>query len=228
MSEFSMRELLRLEKESSGMYFSGHIIDSFKRHIDSIKPDYISDIIEQTADEEVRADKKYFDKSVVRIAGLITAKRTKLTKNGDVMAYLTVEDRYSEINVIVFAKSYTKFASILDEEEPVVITGTISTEEGEAPRILLSSAEPLIADTDYVEKKAEEETRLFIKVPVLTDIRINKLKRIIALNRGNAKVILYDESTGKYSAIKDLMINPEGHVLDRIASIFGEKNVILK
>lgn len=227
LPEFPMRELLMLEKESSGMYFSGHIIDSFKKHIDALKPDYISDIIEDTADEEIRADKRYFDKTVVRIAGLITEKRTKLTKNGDVMAYLTVEDRYSEISVIVFAKSYTKFGNLLDEEAAVAITGTISTEEGEAPRILLTSAEALIPDSEYVEKAACD-TRLFIKVSSLNDDRINKLKRIIALNRGNAKVVLYDESTKKYSAMKDLMINPEGTVLDRIASIFGERNVILK
>ena len=227
LPEFPMRELLMLEKESSGMYFSGHIIDSFKKHIDALKPDYISDIIEETADEEIRANKRYFDKSVVRIAGLITEKRTKLTKNGDVMAYLTLEDRYSEISVIVFAKSYTKFGNILDEEAAVAITGTISTEEGEAPRILLTSVEALIPDLEYVEKAAED-TRLFIKVSSLNDDRINKLKRIIALNRGNAKVVLYDESTRKYSAMKDLMINPEGTVLDRIASIFGERNVILK
>ena len=143
------------------------------------------------------------------------------------MAYLTVEDRYSEISVIVFAKSYSKFGNILDEEAAVAITGTISTEEGEAPRILLTSAEALIPDSEYVEKTAED-TRLFIKVSSLNDDRINKLKRIIALNRGNAKVVLYDESTRKYSAMKDLMINPEGAVLDRIASIFGERNVILK
>ena len=227
LPEFPMRELLMLEKESSGMYFSGHIIDSFKKHIDALKPDYISDIIEETADEEIRANKRYFDKTVVRIAGLITEKRTKLTKNGDVMAYLTVEDRYSEISVIVFAKSYSKFGNILDEEAAVAITGTISTEEGEAPRILLTSVESLIPDSEYVEKTAED-TRLFIKVSSLSDDRINKLKRIIALNRGNAKVVLYDESTRKYSAMKDLMINPEGGVLDRIASIFGERNVILK
>ena len=77
-------------------------------------------------------------------------------------------------------------------------------------------------------EKTAEDTRLFIKVSSLSDDRINKLKRIIALNRGNAKVVLYDESTRKYSAMKDLMINPEGAVLDRIASIFGERNVILK
>jgi DNA polymerase-3 subunit alpha len=226
--EYSMRELLILEKESSGMYFSGHIIDSFKKHIDKLAPDSISNIIEQTADDAIRADKKYYDKTTVTIAGIITSKRTKVTKNGDVMAYLTLEDRYGEINVIVFAKSYRTFSSILDEEMAVIITGNISTEEGEAPRILLTSAEKLIPDSEYVEKKIEAEPRIYIKIPTLNDDRINKLKRIIALNRGNAKVVLYDESTGKYSVMKDVMINPDDRIIARLCSIFGDKNVIFK
>jgi hypothetical protein len=69
---------------------------------------------------------------------------------------------------------------------------------------------------------------VFIKIPTLNDNRINSLKRIIALNRGNAKVVLYDESTGKYSVMKDVMINPDTRVLIRLCSIFGDKNVIFK
>jgi DNA polymerase III alpha subunit len=114
--EYTMRELLILEKESSGMYFSGHIMDSFKKYLERLSPDSISDILDDTSDDEVRADKKYHDKSCVTVAGIINAKRTKVTKNGEVMAYLTLEDRYAEINVIVFAKSYNKFSSVLDEE----------------------------------------------------------------------------------------------------------------
>ena len=110
----------------------------------------------------------------------------------------------------------------------VSITGNISTEEGEAPRILLTSAEKLIPDSEYVDKKVDSAPRIFIKIPTLSDDRINKLKRIIALNRGNAKVVLYDESTGKYSVMKDVMINPDGRILARLYSIFGDENVIYK
>ena len=226
--EYTMRELLILEKESSGMYFSGHIMDSFKKHLERISPDSISDILDDTSDEEVRADKKYHDKSCVTVAGIINAKRTKVTKNGEVMAYLTLEDRYAEINVIVFAKSYNKFSSVLDEEMAVSITGNLSTEEVEATRLLLTGVEPLIPDSEYVEKTVDNDPRVFIKIPSLNDNRINSLKRIIALNRGNAKVVLYDESTGKYSVMKDVMINPDTRVLIRLCSIFGDKNVIFK
>ena len=102
--EFSLRELLLLEKESSGMYFSGHMIDSYSKHITAINPDKISEILEESLEENT-ASVKYNDKAQVKITGIITSKRTKVTKTGDTMAFLTVEDRYAEIEVIVFADS---------------------------------------------------------------------------------------------------------------------------
>ena len=226
--EYSMRELLLLEKESSGLYFSGHLIDGFSRHLEAISPDKISEIIEQSADD-AETDSKYKDKAQVKIAGIITSKRTKVTKNGDVMAFLTLEDRYAEIEVIAFAKSYGKFSHILEAEAAVAIQGNISTEEGESPRILLSTATALIPDSEYSSKKANtEEPKIYIKVPNLLDSRINNLKRIAALNRGNAKIVLYDNSRGKYCALKDALVSPSDKVMERLSSIFGAENVILK
>ena len=226
--EYPLRELLLLEKESSGMYFSGHLIDGFSRHLSSLSVDSISQITEQLSDDAV-GETKYKDKSTVNIAGIITAKRTKLTKNGEVMAYLTVEDRFSEISVIVFAKSYKLYAEILSEDAAVLIVGNIATEEGEPPRILLTSAIPLIPDSEYSEKQRKDtDPKLYIKVSDLSDPRINNVKRISALNRGNAKVVLFDESRRTYCALKEASVDPSDRVMERLFSIFGKDNVILK
>ena len=225
--EYPIRELLLLEKESSGMYFSGHLIDGYSRHVEAIAPDKISEIIDQTTDDAV-VNAGYKDKSAVKIAGIITAKRTKVTKNGDVMAYLTVEDRYAEIDVVVFAKSYSKYSDILEEDGAIVIGGNIALDEGEAPRILLSAASRLIPDSEYSDTVKASQPTLYIKIPNLSDSRINNIKRIAALNRGNAKIVLYDESRGKYCAMKDLLIDPSDKVLSKLGSLFGINNVILK
>jgi len=226
--EYPIRELLLLEKESSGMYFSGHLIDSYARHLEALCVDKISEIIEFASDAESDNSSRYNDKAAVTVAGIITAKRTKLTKNGDAMAFIVIEDRYAEIEVIVFAKNYSKYSDILTEESAVAITGNLSTEDDEAPKILLSSAQQLKTDSEYAASVPATEQRIFIKVSSLSDSRINNLKRIIALNRGNAKIVLYDESTKKYCAMKDVMIDPGEKVLTRLTSLFGEKSVILK
>ena len=231
--EFPMRELLLLEKESSGMYFSGHLIDDYSEHIAEIKPDSIGDIIAELSDdnETDNSEKKYSDRSQVTVTGLVSAKRTKLTKNGDTMAFLRIEDRYSEIDVIVFAKNYKQYAGILSEELALCIKGTVSTEEGEEPKILLSSAELLINNDDYKQKRAAEmkkEQKLYIKVPSLDDKRINTLSRLAILNRGDTPVILFDASSRKYCALKGAFIDSSELLIERLREMFSLENVILK
>ena len=226
ISEYSLRELLLLEKESSGMYFSGHLIDSYSRNISDIKPDSISDIIESLGEQGNGKFARYKDKSSVTVAGIITSKRTKVTRSGEAMAFITLEDRYAEIEVIVFAKSYGKYSALLEEECAVAISGSLSEEEGDAHRIILSTASPLFTDSEYIPKKKEE--RIFLKVSSLDDKRIASVRRIAALNRGDAKIVIYDESTKKYCAMKDACVSPSEKVMERLASIFGEQNVVLK
>ena len=230
--EYSLRELLLLEKESSGMYFSGHIIDDFSEHLSLVLPDKISDIIEAASEggsDELK--EKYFDRSRVKIAGIITGKRTKVIKNGDTMAFVTIEDRYAEIEVIVFARQYNQFVDMLREDTAVIIEGTLSVDEGEEPKILLSLVERLRENNTQLteeprDKKAEE--RFFIRVDSLADPKIDKIYRIAALNRGDKKIVLYDQSTKKYSVMKDVLISSDDKVRERLSSIFSPQNVVFK
>ena len=145
------------------------------------------------------------------------------------MAFLVIEDRYSEIEVIVFAKNYSKLSEILSEDHAVIISGNLSREDGEKPKILLSSATSLTPDSEFIlQPKQKAEERLYIKVSSLSDERIANIQRTCALNRGYVKVVLYDESTKKYSAMKDAMVDTSDKVLTRLRSLFGPNNVILK
>ena len=111
----------------------------------------------------------------------------------------------------------------------MIIQGNIATDEGEFPRILLSQASPLVPDSEYsLSEVKKNDPTLYIKIPDLSDQRINNVKRIGALNRGNAKIVLFDESRRKYCAMKDISIDPSAKVLEKLSSLFGAENVILK
>jgi len=229
--EYPLKELLMLEKESSGMYFSGHLLDEYSQHADSLGLDKIADF-KLTEGEEP----KYKDRANVKIGGIITAKKTKAVKNGDMMAFVTVEDRYSEIEVIVFAKQYSRFASYLTEDTAVYIEGTLSYEDTDEVRILLSSAGYLKSNT---EMKLEEERKvkaatppaestLYVKLEAINVKNTNMLTRMAQLNPGSSRIVVYDVSTGKYSALKDVRINPSEKVISRLIASFGESNIVLK
>lgn len=171
LPEFPFSELMRFEKESSGMYFSGHLLDEYSEYISLLQPDKISDIIsvcdangddegenpakednyfseygkeypESNEAEKGDATARYHDKSVVSVIGFITAKSVKRTKNGTDMCFVTVEDTQADIEVVVFPRQYEKYSSAIYVGNAVLIKGTLSVSEDEKAKILASGIEP--------------------------------------------------------------------------------------
>ena len=233
LPEYSMKELLFLEKESSGMYFSGHMFDSYSHHADSLKLDSIADIL-AAFDEDTQPDEaRYSDDDSVRIAGIISAKRTKTVKNGDQMCFIKLEDRYSEIEVIIFPKQYSRVSRDIALEAAVAIEGRISEEDGASPKIILSSLCLLKSNNEFdrgelPRQKAALPPRVYIKLPSISDGRIASLSRLAMLNRGDSEVILFDSSTKKYSAMKGVLISQSDKVKKRLFELFGVENVVIK
>ncbi|MBO5879331.1 MAG: hypothetical protein J6Q68_02105, partial [Clostridia bacterium] len=230
--EYTLRELLMLEKECSGMYFSGHMIDNYSLHAESISPERISDILEEAENFEFSGEKKYQDKQNVKLVGIITAKKTKVIKNGETMAFITLEDRYGEIEVIVFSRQYKLFQKDIFVENAVAVEGSLSFEDGDEVRLLLSSLSPLSSNTDFDQeaapKEKEKDVTVYVKVSSLSDAKIPTLTRMALLNPGKAKVVVFDCSTKRYSALTDAFIDPTEKVFARLKNVFGENNVVIK
>ena len=228
--EYSLKELLLFEKESSGLYFSGHIIDDYSKNLAKFDVDKISEILADTAEDSDISAAKYKDKGNVVIGGIISEKKTKITRNGAEMAFLRVEDKTAEIEVVVFARQFSKYDGQLNVDSAVLITGSISTEDGEDAKILLSEVALLAPNAEYKEENLTQksEPKLYIKVPDLMDKRIKTVSRIAMLNPGAASVVIFDASTRKYSVMTGVKLNPNAAVLDRLKKNFGEENVIIK
>ncbi len=231
MEEYTLRELLLIEKESSGMYFSGHMIDNYSNHISILDPDKISDILSDFSEDDI-SDKRYQDKQNVKIAGIITAKKIKNLKSGEIMAFINVEDKYGEIEVIVFSKAYSKFVDEIFTENAVFIQGSISAEDGEEPKILLSNIISLKGNGDvenkYETDYAKKTPKIYVKVSSISDRRIAIISRMAMLNPGESDVVIFDASTKKYSVLKDVKLNSDINVLNRLRSNFGDENIVIK
>ncbi len=231
--EFSLKELLLLERESSGMYFSGHPLDDYTKHINSLGVDNLTEILADIENEGEAS--KYTSKKNVKLAGVINSVKTKNLKNGDTMAFIQLEDRFAEVEVIVFAKQYSRVSRLISTDNVVLIEGTLSIEDNDQIKVLLSDIKTLISNGDYGEviKKTEEKKEnnvntLYIKVDKLDDKRIPSLTRIAMLNPGKCRIIVFEASTRRSSLLKDTFINPSEKVISRLASTFGEENVVLK
>ena len=247
--EYSAKELLILEKESSGMYFSGHMIDGYSEDIARHKTTGIGEILEAFSENpDGDPNSRLRDRAKVKIAGIITEQHTKVTRSGDTMAFFTLEDKLGEIEVIAFARQYSQFAKELFPENAVLVDGVISAEDGEAPRVMLSSLAPLrqngnlppeapslpsSGSTEEKKENAESGTqkpgagRLYIRVPSVTESAVSFIRRCSALHGGALQVVIFAEDTKRYLMLRDVSVRADDELLARLRARFGEKNVVV-
>ena len=220
--EFSLREKLTLEKECSGMYFSGHVLNDYAKHIESLSAARIADIL-ASADADI--EPPYRDKQPVTIAGIVTKKTVKTTKNGDSMAFVTVEDRTGEIEVVVFARQYLGSAGVLVTENPVIVHGTVSVRDEEKPKNLMNSCERLLTDAEFA---ADKPKTLYLRV-ASTDTPA-AVQALAALRRapGDRPVVLYDLAKARYVRLADCRVQISDSLCGTLAALLGKDNVVVR
>ena len=117
LAELNAKEKLKLEKEVAGMYFSGNLLDSYSKHVESIPAKKISELHDTDA---------LTDKESVKIVGIVTSVTVKTTRKNDRMAFFSLEDKYGEIECIAFPAQFEKNSSIIREDSALCIEGNIS------------------------------------------------------------------------------------------------------
>lgn len=230
--EFNIKELLILEKESSGMYFSGHILDGYKKHVSQISHNKIIEV-KNSFDNSDNSNQRFFEKQQVALVGVINRRTNKITKNGLNMAFLTIEDYSAEINVIVFSKELEKFNDILFTDNVLCITGTITKKDEEDVEIILTSAERIISDTDYIKEDTNKtdfilDKKLYIRVDSMNSEACRKILEIISNQKGETPVVFYSSFDKKYYSSKDYNVKYSDALYDKLVALLGKENAVLK
>ncbi|MBE6600127.1 MAG: DNA polymerase III subunit alpha [Ruminococcaceae bacterium] len=224
--EFSVKEKLMLEKECSGMYFSGHIIDSYSKCIGSIS---VTPIAELIGDEN--ADKIH-DRDRVTVAGIITSLTRKTTKKDEQMAFFTLEDRCGEIECVVFSRQYERLSSYLRVDAAVKVEGTVSVRDEEDPKILASNIEDLIENDRFQVKKEEPKSepkpkKLYLRVPNMSSEEYKKSENLIEIFPGDTPVMYYETESKKYF-VRHSGMHISSFLLSELEKYLGKDNVVYK
>ena len=156
--EFSEKDLLSMEKEMLGIYISGHPLENLRTQIEnetnvnSMKLKEFANLQSTVLDEgEFIARKNEFkDGQFVKYAGIITSVKKKYTKNNTIMAFVTVEDLYGTVEIIVFENCYQEASKYLVEESIVMVEGRLSIREDDEPKIVARTIKPFGDNTQKI------------------------------------------------------------------------------
>ncbi|MGN1127568.1 MAG: DNA polymerase III subunit alpha [Candidatus Flemingiibacterium sp.] len=149
--ELSFREKLRVEKECSGICFSGHLLEDYSKHTSSISSTPISEILLAFGED---GNGEFTDRQTLTVCGTVSKKQLKMTKNGAQMAFLTLEDNFAEIEIVVFPKVFEKCSAFLTDDAALAVTGQLSIKEEEPPKLLASGIIPLV-DNEHFQERPE-------------------------------------------------------------------------
>ncbi len=224
LPERSRAELMAMEKETTGIYISGHPMDDYRQFLRNthVVP------IGQLMDEE----RHYQDDQIVSVAGIVQTVKMKTTRNNSMMAYVTVEDDTASIEMLAFSNVLSQYGGYLRENSPVVITGRLSLRDDKEPQIVVNRARPI---SDYSEGSPEPQSvpqsnapktgTLYLRLPGEEGKLFPKIRAILNMFPGDSGVVLYFADTkqrrGTRCAIMDSM-------LEELKNVLGEVNVVLK
>lgn len=157
VGEFDKEMILGFEKEVLGVYISGHPLEEYVDLLEKNTTRKTSDFI--PADGENIPKVKDQEKAI--IGGMIIGKTVKTTRTNNLMAFLTIEDLYGTVEVIVFPREYEKYRSAMEEERKVFIQGRVNVEEDKPAKMICSGVIPFddMESELWIQCKTREDYR---------------------------------------------------------------------
>ena len=227
--EFSRGELMAMEKETTGIYISGHPMDDYRQYL---KNTSVVPIAALSGEES-----QFKDEQVVCIAGIVQSSKMKMTRNNTMMAYVTVEDDTAAIELIVFSNALNEHGGYLKENAAVVVAGKLSIREEKEPQIIVNRVRPISDFTDpnkrgmmesYFPRSTPQRPltgTLYLRLPTEHSPLQRKIRAILNMFPGENPAILFFADTrvrrGTRCQLRQSM-------LDELRNVLGEGNVVLK
>ena len=214
VEEYTKEIKLGFEKEVLGIYLSGHPLEEYeekwRKNISAVTADFM-------LDEETNAVKIKDNQSVV-IGGIITEKTIKYTKQNKAMAFITVEDLFGTVEVIIFPRDYEKYSRYLNEDEKVFIAGHANVEEDKNGK--------LICEKIYSFDDTKRELWLQFATKEAFEEKEKELYYLLYGSDGNDEIVIYIASPRAMKRLgqnHNVHINPE--LVGNLTEFLGEKNV---
>lgn len=228
VENFPKESLISMEKEMLGVYISDHPLKDYEDQIhdliDVTSEDLVHAADQAEAGETPASGKVLFDGMRATMAGIITGKKTLVTKNNKMMAFADMEDLYGNVEIVVFPNVYERSSALVQEDSLVVVKGTINFKEGEVPKLLANEIHDLKQSSR--EAKLASHAPVKIRIPDNLDNGLERIRDILVEHKGEMPVIIYLGNTGKAMKTKpDLWVSGDDSFRSQVIGLIGEGNL---
>jgi DNA polymerase III subunit alpha len=215
--EFNEKTKLNMEKEVLGLYVSGHPLAEFQqelKYFTTVDSSSFSDMADQPEESE------FVDGQCIKAGGIIIEKTSKMTKAGEWMAFVVLEDLVGTIEGIVFPRVLNKYASLIEEGSFVILEGSLSFKDEEQPKIIINKVAPLIK---------MQRDKLCIRISQEKDLDLlERIKPTLRQYHGSVPVyVLIEENNKKYRAQRDLWVRLDEELVQELTKILGKESIMV-
>ena len=225
LKELSKADRMAMEKETMGIYLSGHPMDDYRPFLRNTHVVPIASLMAE--------DSAYGDDQIVSVAGIVQSVKMKSTRNNSTMAYVTVEDDTASVEMLAFSSVLGQFGAYLRENTAVVITGRLSLREDKAPQIVINRARPIsdFAHGEPPQEPAEAEQpkifqgTLYLRLDTEEPVLFRKVRAIIQMFPGDSPVVVYFADTKQRRGSRCSL---DSRMLRELTNVLGKENVVVK
>ena len=215
VSEWTEEQRLDGEKETLGLYLTGHPIARYAEELKHIVSASIAEL------------RPTHDRALV-VAGLVVALRSMQTRRGDRMAFVTLDDRTGRLELAVFSELFERHRDLLVKDTLLVVRGHVSVDEYTGG--FKMSAEEIY---NIDQARAVFGSRVIIDVDAMTAANgfVEELKQILAPSQGPCPVwVRYHGAAAEAELMlgEQWKVSPSGAVLERLGRLAGSDKVQLE
>ena len=213
VGEFDKETLLAFEKETLGIYVSGHPMEAYQelwqKNVTARTSDFIVDEDGHTVVE---------DNSIVVVGGMITAKKVKTTRTSQLMAFVSLEDMVGTVEALVFPKIYEKNKQYLTEDSKVLLRGRASIGDDPVGKLVCEEVIPFSAIPNELWLQFEDQE--------FYERTVDSVMAVLRESEGKDRVVMYLKKERKLRRLSpSWAIDAQGRLLEELYTLLGEKNV---
>lgn len=231
VEEWSEDVRLKAEKETLGLYLTGHPFDSVKEEMSAIVSGKLSKLVEMDLGTPQGGNKFRSKGKPVTIAGLILEVRIRLTKRGSKIATIILDDGSARLELVAYTEVYEQYREMLLAEHIVVISGGLSFDDFAGQNRV--SIETVLTVEQAREKFAKNIlVELTEHSDLTTDNVVNQLHKTIAMYKGGECPIKIKYASNNASTAiglsEDWSVYPKDALIEELKKMLPEQNKFVR